>query len=80
MPSKKSQRVAERRRSTNASLRTRAKSSVTKARRLVAAGELEPAKQAVSDMVVALDKAAQKGAIHRNNAARRKSRITKLLP
>jgi small subunit ribosomal protein S20 len=36
---------------------------------------LEAAEQAVRDATVALDKAAQKGAIHANNAARRKSRI-----
>jgi small subunit ribosomal protein S20 len=40
---------------------------------------LEGADQAVGDAVVALDKAAQKGAIHRNNASRRKSRIMKQL-
>ena len=40
---------------------------------------LKAQKVAVNDAVVALDKAAQKGAIHPNNAARRKSRIMRQL-
>ena len=75
MPSEKSARVAEKRRVRNAPLRSRAKTYVAKARRLMAAGDLQGADAAVKDAVVALDKAARKGAIHPNNAARRKSRI-----
>tara|TARA_B100001013_G_scaffold218114_1_gene133069 strand:- start:173 stop:331 length:159 start_codon:yes stop_codon:yes gene_type:complete len=41
--------------------------------------ELEAAEKAVKDAIVALDKAAQKGAIHRRNASRRKSRLMKTL-
>ena len=63
----------------NAPLRSRAKTFVTKARRLIADEDLDAAQQTVQDAIVALDKAAQKGAIHRNNAARRKSRVMKLL-
>ncbi len=79
MPSEKSARVAERGRERNAPLRSRAKTFVAKARRLMAANELEAAEQAVKDEVVALDGAAQKGALHANNAARRKSRIMRQL-
>ena len=43
------------------------------------ANDLEAAEAAVKDAVVALDGAAQKGALHPNNAARRKSRIMKQL-
>ena len=43
------------------------------------ADDAEASEGAVRDATVALDKAAQKGAIHRNNAARRKSRIMKRL-
>ncbi len=43
------------------------------------ANELEAAEQAVKDAVIALDGAAQKGALHANNAARRKSRIMRQL-
>jgi small subunit ribosomal protein S20 len=60
-------------------MRSSAKTFVTKARSLVDADDAEAAKGAVKDATVALDKAAQKGAIHPNNAARRKSRIMKRL-
>ncbi len=75
MPSAKSGRVAERRRRINAPLRSRAKTYVTKARRLMALNELDAADATVKNAVVALDKAASKGVIHRKNAARRKSRL-----
>ena len=79
MPSAKSARVAERRRSRNGPLRSRAKTHITKARRLIADNDFEAAAEAARDAVVALDKAAQKGAIHRGNASRRKSRLLKSL-
>ncbi len=79
MPSEKSARVSERRRRMNAPLRSRAKTFVTKARRLILADDLEAAEAAVKDAVVALDTAAQKGALHANNASRRKSRIMRQL-
>lgn len=79
MPSARSARVHERRRVRNAPIRSRAKTLVAKARNLVAADETDDAKSAVAEAIVALDKAAQKGVIHPNNAARRKSRVAKLL-
>ena len=78
MPSARSARVHERRGQRNAPLRSRAKTLVTKARKL-AAEEDESAQGAVAEAIVALDKAAVKGALHSNNAARRKSRLMKLL-
>ena len=79
MPSKKTARVQERRRVRMAPLRTRAKSSVSSARKLIESSEVEAAEKAVTVAVVALDKAAQKGAIHKKNASRRKSRLMKQL-
>ena len=82
MPSARSARVHERRRIRNAPLRSKAKTMVTKARRLMESNEVESdesAEAAVKVAVVALDKAAQKGAIHHKNAARRKSRLMKQL-
>jgi len=38
-------------------------------------GRLDEAREAVYEAVSALDKAAAKGVIHKNNAARRKSRL-----
>ena len=79
MPSKRSARVGVRRRRMNAPLRTRARTFITKARNLIASNDLDSAEQAAQDAIVALDKAARRGVIHRNNAARRKSRIMKRL-
>ena len=77
MPSARSARVHERRRQRNAPLRSRAKTLVSKASKLAAADGADSARDAVAEAVVALDKAAQKGALHSNNAARRKSRLMK---
>ncbi len=60
-------------------LRSKAKTLVAKTRRLMAADETESAEEAAREAVVALDKAAKKGAIHPKNAARRKSRLMGLL-
>lgn len=40
-------------------------------------GTMEEARQATRNAIIALDKAAEKGVIHKNNAARRKSRLMK---
>ena len=75
----KQMRVAERRRLHNKPIRTLCKTSITKAERLIFSGELESAQAAVVAAITALDKAAKKGVIHPNNAARRKSRLMKKL-
>lgn len=75
----KSARVAERKRLRNKSIRSAAKTSVTQAEKLILASELEPAQRAVVAATSALDKAAKKGIIHPNTAARRKSRLSKKL-
>jgi small subunit ribosomal protein S20 len=46
---------------------------------LIDQGRLEEAREAVQVAVSALDKAAAKGIIHKNNAARRKSRLMRQL-
>ena len=76
---KKQMRVAERRRLRNKSIRTLCKTNITKAERLIFSGELEAAQKAVVAAISSLDKAAEKGVIHPNNAARRKSRLMKKL-
>ena len=76
---KKELRVAERRHARNKSEISLTKSSITKAQKLITSSELDSAKQAVAAAVKILDKAAEKGVIHKNNAARRKSRLMKKL-
>jgi small subunit ribosomal protein S20 len=72
-------RQNEKRRARNRIYRSSARTYVKRARRLVEAGDLEQAEQDVTSAIRALDLAAQKGVIHKNNAARRKSRLIKLL-
>jgi small subunit ribosomal protein S20 len=72
-------RVTERKRLRNKSITSLCKTNITKAERLIFSGELEPAREAVAVAVASLDKAAEKGVIHPNNAARRKSRLMKKL-
>jgi small subunit ribosomal protein S20 len=56
-----------------------ARTYVKKARIAIGEGGAEEARAAVLQAVSALDKAAEKGIIHKNNAARRKSRLMKRL-
>ncbi len=72
-------RSAERRRLRNRVYRGQARTAVQKARLLMDKGHLEEAREAVQVAVRALDKAAGKGIIHKNNAARRKSRLMQRL-
>jgi len=77
--SRKRVRRSRRREAINQIRRGAARTYVKKARRLIAAGEIKEAQKVVQQAISALDKAAEKGVIHRNNAARRKSRLVKLL-
>lgn len=72
-------RQNEKRRLRNRVYRTRARTLVKRTRRLVAEGELEAAEQVALQACRALDKAASRGVIHKNSAARRKSRLMKHL-
>jgi small subunit ribosomal protein S20 len=72
-------RQNEKRRVANRVYRTSARTRIKKARRLIEAGDLEQAEVQVAAAMSALDRAVQKGIIHKNNAARRKSRLVSLL-
>ncbi len=72
-------RVAEKRQLRNKSIRSQCKTSITRAEGLIFSGELEQARQAVAAALSSLDKAAGKGVIRTNSAARRKSRLLKKL-
>lgn len=73
--SKKRIRVAERKRERNKPLRTEARTFVKKAEIAIAAGDSDAAAAATLQAVSVLDRVANKGVIHKNNAARRKSRL-----
>ena len=70
-------RSNERKRLRNQSYRSRVKTVIRKAEQLIFGGQ--PSEDAVRTAISTLDKAAGKGIIHKNNAARRKSRLMKKL-
>ena len=72
-------RRSERRRVINQVHRSKARTYVKRTRMLIAAGQIEEAEAAALEAVRSLDKAAQKGIIHKNRAARSKSRLLKRL-
>ena len=76
---KKRIRQNEKRRVHNRRYTSAARTYVTKARDLIAAGKLEEAEEAVRMACKTLDKAGGKKVIHPRNAARRKGRLMKAL-
>lgn len=74
---KRAMRKAERRRVRNKSQRSTLKTLVKKARTTASVGEGE-ANEALAAVVKRLDQAAAKHLIHKNKAARTKSRLMKL--
>ncbi|MBI4770727.1 MAG: 30S ribosomal protein S20 [Chloroflexi bacterium] len=76
---KKRIRSTARRTGYNILIRSRSRSAVKRARLALAAEELAGARKATLAAIGELDRAAQKGVIHPNNAARRKSRLMKKL-
>ncbi len=69
---KKRMRQTKARTEHNRAQRSAVRTAVKKAR-------TEPTKESVASAIVALDKAARKGIVHRNAAARKKSRLVKRL-
>jgi len=72
-------RSSKRKEEVNRMHRGRARTADKRARRLIEEGRLEEAREAVRQAQAALDKAAGKGVIHKNKAARRKSRLMEQL-
>ena len=68
-------RQNEIRRRRNQSARSRLRTSVKKVVRAIQAGDREAAASAYRDAVPAVDRAAGRGLIHRNKAARHKKRL-----
>lgn len=71
----KRNRQNEKRRELNRVFRGRARTALQKARIAISDGELEAAREKTLIAVKALDKAAAKGIIHKNKAARQKSSL-----
>ncbi|MFU8772072.1 MAG: 30S ribosomal protein S20 [Anaerolineales bacterium] len=69
----------EKRRLRNRFFKGRARAFIRKAHQNLETNNLEEARAATLEAISALDKAAEKDIIHKNNAARRKSRLMKKL-
>ena len=76
---KKRLRQGEKRRLRNRVYRSQARTYIKKTNKLISQGQWDEAAQAAQLAATALDRAAQKGTIHKRNAARRKSRLFKRL-
>ena len=75
----KRNRQNKKRRVHNRVFRGSARTQIRKARNAIVAGEKKLAIEEVNQAIAKLDRVAAKGIIHKNNAARRKSRLMKQL-
>jgi len=76
---KKRIKTAEKARMRNKAVRSELKTYVKKVRKAVEAGDAEAAQVAANAACRKLDKAVTKGVIHKNQAAKRKSGVQKLV-
>lgn len=72
---KKRARQAEKRRKHGASLRSTTRTAIKKVIAAIASGDAEKAQQAYKEAVPVIDRMADKGILHKNKAARHKSRL-----
>ncbi|WKZ31925.1 MAG: 30S ribosomal protein S20 [Thermodesulfobacteriota bacterium] len=75
----KRHKQSEKRRQRNASVKSSLRTAVKKVKEAVAAGKADEAKTSLKNAITELDKAASKGVLHKNNASRRVSRLSKLV-
>ena len=69
-------RIERKRYMRNKAVKSTVRTSVTKARTAIAAAPAKPeTAEAIRQAISELDRAVSKGVLHRNNAARRKSRL-----
>jgi len=70
-------RQTEKRKDVNRSNRSKLRTSIKKLRTAITGGDKSAAPEILLSSVSLIDKAVNKGIIHRNTAARHKSRLTK---
>jgi small subunit ribosomal protein S20 len=73
----KKARQAEKHRQHNAALKTRMRTTVKNAAKAIKAGDATAATAAYREVAPAVDRMVSKGLVHRNKAARHKSRLNK---
>lgn len=74
---RKRARQAEKRRSQNASQRSMVRTYIKRVDAAIAAGDADAANTALTDALPLIDKMVTKGIMHKNKAARHKSRLNK---
>jgi small subunit ribosomal protein S20 len=79
VPAEKTARASERRRIAKRRVRSSSRTAVKKAVAALSRSDVDTSATTVASAVSAIDRALTKGIIHRNNAARRKSRLMKRL-
>ncbi len=72
---KKRIKTSEKRHLRNKAVKSTVRTYIKRSRAYIEAGDLDAAEKAANDAIQALDKAAEKGILHKNNVARRKSRL-----
>ena len=78
MPAAKTLRAQERKAEINRSTRSFTRSRIKAASDVIAGGTMsDESNKTLTEAISALDKAVTKGVMHRNTAARKKSRLTK---
>ncbi len=75
MPAKKTHKQSVKRNERNHSILSNTRSTVANARKDLSSGDKEAAQASVKLAMRVLDRAVQKGILHKNNASRRKSRL-----
>jgi small subunit ribosomal protein S20 len=73
---KKRAKQAEKRRNHNASLRSLGRTAIKKVLKAIGSGDQEVARAAYNAAVPVIDRLADKGIMHKNKAARHKSRLS----
>ena len=71
--------VTETKTARNKSIRSEVKTAIKKVEAAVAAKDKAAAEKALTAAIATIDKAATKGVYHKNNSARKVSRITRLV-
>jgi small subunit ribosomal protein S20 len=76
---RKRARQAVKRRSRNVSLQTSARGAIREVKKAIAAGDKKAAAAALARSQAVIDRVAAKGVLHRNAAARQKSRLAQAI-
>jgi len=72
-------RVAAKRQARNKHIKSTTKTAIKKLNVAVGAGDTEHTNKTLMQAISAIDKAVSKGVYHKNTAARKKSRLTKMV-